>query len=395
MKKRAIYTVVVVVLCAMIAISGCSTKGPAEQAEAPAPDNNSSAPASESVVAEAPASEAPASEAPASPATEAPASPSSVENSNPDLDGIDLTGKTPDGKQIVIGYNAFGDTSDFSKELTKGLISRAEAAGMKVLRADTGGDASTAIKNVDSFLTQGANVIIDVSWDLSACEAVAQKCKENSIPCIISDIPVETEGTYYMGVDNDGVGLTTGHSAAKYIKEKWGGQLDFLVLTYVEAWGDGVRPRVAKVVDALREDGIDIPDDKIIYIDPQTSDSTVVCKQKGTDFLTAHPDAKHILFVGCNEGSAQGLLAAVETSNRVSDSLIVSVDLTDMGISNLYKDDNCWMGSTAFFPENYGAVLVPMVQAVIDGKKINLIQPAQIKFVDRTNIKDFYPNPNK
>jgi ribose transport system substrate-binding protein len=149
------------------------------------------------------------------------------------------------------------------------------------------------------------------------------------------------------------------------------------------------------VIDGLAEEGIKVPTSNVVYVDPQTSDSTVVAKQLGTDFLTAHPNAAHVLFVGANEGSAQGLLSAVETSNREDDAIVVSIDLTDMGISNLYMEDNVWIGSTAFFPENYGAVLVPMVQDILAGKKIDLVQPAEIQFVDRSNIREFYPDPNK
>lgn len=302
---------------------------------------------------------------------------------------------TTAAKQIIIGYNAFGDTSDYSKAISTNLIAKAESLGMKILRADTAGDASTAIKNVDSFITQGANIIIDCSWNLSACEAVAKKCTEAKLPCILIDIPVSDPNAYFMGVNNEDVGNTIGAAAAKYIVEKWGGKLDWVVLAYVEAWGEAVRPRVSTIPAALKKGGVTFDEKNVVYIDPQTSDSTVVAKQLGTDFLTAHPDAKHILFVGANEASAQGLLSAVEISNRDADCVVVSNDLTDMGIANLYKDDNVWIGSCAAFPENYKDVLIPMVQDIMAGKTIDKNQYQKIGFVDRSTIADYYPNPNK
>ena len=304
------------------------------------------------------------------------------------------TQESEEEKQMVIGYNSYGDTSDFSKRLSEGFIERAEAAGMKVLKADTGGDPTKAIKNVDSFIQQGADLIFDCSWVVSACEAVADKCQEQGIPCIITDIYVENESAYYMGIDNNEVGLTTGTAAGKWINENWGGELDYVLIAINESFGEGVRPRVGSVAEGLSQEGIEISEDRIVWVDPQSSDASVACKQLGTDFLTAHPEEKHILMVGANDEMAQGFLSAVETSGRTSDCILVSNDLTTMGISSLYND-NIWLGSTAFFPENYGAALVPMIEDLLSGKEVPKEVYTEINFVDRNNISQYYENPDK
>jgi ribose transport system substrate-binding protein len=306
------------------------------------------------------------------------------------------TSSSEASEQIIIGYNAYGDSVDFSKKVTEGLMKSAEAINAKVLKADTNGDTQTALANTESFIAQGAHVIIDTTWSISAGEAIAKKCLENNVAAIISDIPVETEGAYYMGVSNPQVGTITGKAVADYAKKNWDSKIDNMLITYIEKWGDGVKPRVSNVPVAVREAGIDLPDEKITYVDPQSSDATVTSKQLATDFLTAHPDSKRIVLVACNEQAAQGLLAGVETSNRSDDCIVVSVGLDNLGIENLYKEQpNAWIGSTAFFPEKFGEVMVKMIQDMHAGKEVEQAQYIENVFVDRNNISQYYPNPNK
>lgn len=333
MKKRKLWSVILAAAMTLMLLAGCSTKGPAESG-----------------------------------------------------------GDDGEEEQIVIGYNAYGDTSDFSKRLTEGFIEQAEAAGMKVLRADTEGDATKATQNVDTFLQQGANVIVDSSWVVSACESVADKCEEAGVPCVIIDIYVENESAYYMGIDNNEVGITTGTGAAEWINENWDGELDYVLISFNESFGEGVRPRVSAVIDGLKENGVTVDENNVAWVDPQSSDAAVTCKQLGTDFLTAHPDSSKILMVGANDEMAQGLLAAAEASGRTDDCILVSNDLTTMGISSLYQD-NIWLGSTAFFPENYGDTLVPMIEKIMNGEETEKEAYTEIKFVDRNNIADYYENP--
>lgn len=295
--------------------------------------------------------------------------------------------------QIIIGYNAYGDVSEFSQEITKGIMEFAEKADYKVLRADTGGDAATAVQNVDTFLLQGANVIVDCSWDTSACEAVADKCSENNVLCIVLDIYVENADAYYVGVDNNAVGLSTGKGAGEWITNNWEGQLDYILIAYNEAFGEGVRPRVGKIPEGLSELGIEVPVENIVWVDPASSDAAATCKQLGTDFLTAHPDAKHILMCGANDEMAQGFLAAAETANRTENCIVVSNDLTSIGISNIYED-NIWVGSTGFFPEYYGNTVTQVIADIFAGNEVAHEINTDIMFMTVENIGDHYANPN-
>ncbi len=300
---------------------------------------------------------------------------------------------TESAQEIIIGYNAYGDTVDFSKNLTSGLEAAADEIGATLLKADTGGDPVKALSNAKTFITQGADVIIDSSWVVSACEAVAKECEANDIPCIISDIYVDVDSAYYMGVDNENVGLVTGEAVADYAFANWDGEIDQVLISYIEAFGEGVKPRVSGVPVAVNAAGIDLPDENVTYVDPGSSDATVAGKQQATDFLTAHPDDHHIVFVGANDQMAAGLLAGVETSNREDDCIVVSVGCDSTAQANLHNESaNAWIGSTAFFPEKYGEILIQMTQDILAGKDVDKAQFIENVFITHDNIDQYYPS---
>ena len=168
---------------------------------------------------------------------------------------------------------------------------------------------------------------------------------------------------------------------------------DYILIAYNEAFGEGVRPRVGKIPEGLAELGIEVAEDNIVWVDPASSDAAATCKQLGTDFLTAHPDAQHILMCGANDEMAQGFLAAAETANRTSNCIVVSNDLTSIGISNIYED-NIWVGSTGFFPEYYGNTVTQVIADIFAGNEVAHEINTDIMFMTAENIGDHYANPN-
>jgi ribose transport system substrate-binding protein len=299
------------------------------------------------------------------------------------------TTKAEPVKKVLIGYDAFSDTVSFSKKITDNLLADAKKEGITVVKADSSGDPTAAMKNVDSFIAQGATVIVECSWVVAAVEAVAKKCKAANIPCISIDIPVAD--AYFFGTNNVNAGKVAGKSAADFIKKTWDGKLDSVLISYTENAGPEVKKRCSGIIDGLREAGIDIPDKNVTWVDPQSSDGTIAAKQFGTDYLTAHPDSHKILFAAVNDQSGLGFLSAVETANRGKDVAIVTHGADDPGILNL-KKDNQWLGSVGYFPEKYGDYVMKLILDLNKGTKIAQETYMENVFIDRSNVKQIYPD---
>ncbi len=246
------------------------------------------------------------------------------------------------------------------------------------------------MKNVEAFLLQGANYIIECSWSVAAVEAVAKKCKAAGVPCISIDIPVAD--AYFFGVNNTEAGMTTGNAAVAAIKKNWGGKLDFLVLGYQANAGEEVKKRCSGIIDAIKMAGIAINDSQVVWMDTGGSEGTLTSKSKGTDFLTAHPKATKIVFGCVNDQAGQGFWSAAETSGRTKDVLVVSQGADDPALANLKKPANNWLGSTAYLPEQYGDYILGMIVSLDAGKTVEKQVFMRTQFVDKTTVKKLYPN---
>ncbi len=341
MKKLTV--VIVLVLTAIFVFTACT--------QAPAP-----APASEAPASEAPASEAPASEAPAS---EAPAS------------------EAPADKKVVIGFNNGTDTLDFLKNVHDGIESEAKKAGVELLYAESNFDPEQILPNINTLLMQGADVIIDFNVNAEIGGNIVEVCKEKGVPVIGIDVEYVSAGgdkSWFMGANNQRSGELVGEAIADEVQKKFGGELEELVLFFNSENGDEVKKRVGGVVDGLKNKGITLEESQVEWIDLGGGgpDTTVSGKDKFTSWLTANPKATKVAVACVNDETSQGVLAAIETIGREKD-----VILGSHGVSPQYTDavmagiGECWIGSTAYYPERYGEYLIPLAIDLATGKNTN------------------------
>jgi len=298
--------------------------------------------------------------------------------------------------EIVVGYIAYTDGLDFSYVISENMKANAEARGIKLLKTDSNGDATKALQAVDTFLMQGADFIVDSTWVAAATQTMAQKCMDAGVPFISIDIPVDeayAENSHFMGVNNYVAGTVTGTAAVDYIKANWEGQLDYILIAYTESTGDGLKPRIYGAVDAIRNAGIEIADENVVWVNPQSTDATVEAKSLTTDFLTAHPDAKHIAMFCVNDQAAMGMEAGVAASDRSADVIVCGQGCDAPGIENLRKEeDTCWIGSTGYFPETYGNyIFEQIIDVYLAGEKPEANVFMEHVFITKDNIDQYYP----
>lgn len=175
----------------------------------------------------------------------------------------------------------------------------------------------------------------------------------------------------------------------------WQSKIEQLVLFFNSENGEEVKKRLSGIYDGLIESGeIELAEENVEYIDlgGGGSDTTLVGMQKLTDFLTAHPDLKHIGIGTVNDQTAQGCFSAIESSARQDHCIIVSHGCDNPCIENLRKPEaNCWIGSTGYFPEKYGDYIIPLALDILAGKNPDKMQTMEHIFIDRSNINEYYP----
>jgi ribose transport system substrate-binding protein len=147
-------------------------------------------------------------------------------------------------------------------------------------------------------------------------------------------------------------------------------------------------------VDALKAaSGVTMPaDDMIIEVDAGASDQAATLKTYAQDFLTAHPDLHHVIFLANNDESGAGLFAGVQLSGREADCFIGTT-----GGDTPFQDHiragggNCWVGSTSFAPEKYGEYVIPMAIDILEGKDVPLMVYMEHFVITADNIDEYYP----
>ena len=98
------------------------------------------------------------------------------------------------------------------------------------------------------------------------------------------------------------------------------------------------------------------------------SDTTLVANQKMTDWLTAHPNLRHIAVGTVNTETGQGVFSAVQAAERDKDVFMATNNNGKQTLAAWALGDNCWLGGTAYYPTKYGDYIIPLCIDIINGK---------------------------
>lgn len=297
------------------------------------------------------------------------------------------TTKAPEG--MVLGYINYTDALDTPMRFHKGVEKICEENGIKVIYAEASGSETEMMAACDNFILQGADIIVDSNWNVAGGSALVQKCNDAGIPLISVDTLYEGENSYFVGVDNDNVGVLAGQAAAKYIEKKFEGQIDYVVASFSASLG-AINTRTTNGVKGIREAGYSVPDENYFELECGSGDATQMAKQQMTDWLTAHPDGTVAVIAG-NTEMGLGFQAAIESQNRADDCIIVSCGL-DTNVESAFKEgSDLWVAAIDFMCDYYGETLVPLAIRLVNGERPSeIMNYVQIRYIDAENYADFY-----
>lgn len=250
-------------------------------------------------------------------------------------------------KDVIVGFINYSDEIDATRLVHTGMEKVAKEMGIKLIYGTAKSDAQQMVSAADNFIVQGAKAIVDFNFNQGGGAALKEKCNAAKIPLISIDMNYG-DGTYFVGVNNQQAGEFAGDGALNGIKEKFGGKLDYVVITVGASLGDEINKRTRGVVDSLRKAGLDLPKDKVIEMETGSGDMTLVSKQQATDFLTAHNDAKKVLFVSGNDQGGLGIMSAIASQKRETDCLLVTHGCEQPSRIALNKSDPVWYGSVDY-----------------------------------------------
>ncbi len=107
-------------------------------------------------------------------------------------------------KTIAVSWKIFQEERWKTDEgIIKSIV---EANGDKYISADAQGSAAKQLTDVESLISQGADVLLIVPYDSEAILPAVEKAASEGIPMISYDVQIEHPAALYMTFDNVGVG---------------------------------------------------------------------------------------------------------------------------------------------------------------------------------------------
>jgi ribose transport system substrate-binding protein len=264
----------------------------------------------------------------------------------------------------------------------------AEAGNIELVLADNKLDGATAMANADNFILQGVDGVIEFQTDEKFGNVMMDKFRAEGIPVIAIDIPMP--GATFFGADNYRAGAMAGEAAAEWVKENWEGQVDAILVLELPQSGPIPAARMQGQLEGVQNNIPNpVPEDMVFFLDSKNTQDEAF--KVVSDVLPKIPEAEHIVAVHINEGTALGTIAAFEAAGRGEQLITVSQGADPSGRVEMVKEGSRHIGSTGYFPEDYGSYLVP---AIIDALECKPLPPAiyvDHQFINKDNVCDFYP----
>ena len=285
---------------------------------------------------------------------------------------------------VRVGYISYGESTTYVHTITKGIEDAAKANNVDVIVCDSAQDAEKALQCAIRFKQQNVQGIINYQGDATAAERICAQGPDVPVIAItVHQAPCETSWT---GADNAVAGEIAGKALGEYFKSKFNCEYDAFVAVEVTATGKAGIDRIGGYKNGFSSVCGDIQNLKAF----DSKADAQIARSNMTDILTSLPNAKRIIIVGMADGLVLGAISAAASADRLDQVYASAQGLDASGVCAMRKYPDSWIGDTAYFPENYGNVVIPAIVKAIKGEKLPAVLPAKAEFVTPATVDKYY-----
>ena len=292
------------------------------------------------------------------------------------------------GKKYVIGFANIIRTVNFTQLVEKGIQRNADAAGVDLVIGDNQGSGPTALQVAETFIQRNVDFVIEFQTDANFGAQIMQKMNAAKIPVVAIDIPMG-EATFF-GANNPYSGFLGGSYLGQAAIAKWGAAKANQAYAVI-----GELPQ-SGVVPKMRTDGQEagikavlksLPSDHLIKID--TKNVLEESFKQMSNVLGRIPPGSPIIVTAINDGSTKGMVQAVKAAGRQDDLLAVGMGADEL---DALLDEEPFVASVGYFPENYGNYLIPLSFMIMAGKTVPAGVLISHVMVTPMNVCKIYPD---
>jgi ribose transport system substrate-binding protein len=289
---------------------------------------------------------------------------------------------------IKIGFANLGESMPFAVDVRHGLEQAAqEASNVDLIVADNQLDGGVALQVADRLIAKGVDLVIEYQIDEKVGGLLMDKFKRAHIPVIAVDIPMI--GATYFGVDHYRAGHMAGVALGRWLVEQWDGAFDRLIILEEKRPGALPATRIQGQLDGLQEVMGEVSTSQILYLD--SGNTTEISQANMLQALQELSTARRLAVISFNDDAAFGAIGAARELGREGDVVIVGQGADRIVRKEIRHPESRVIGSTAYWPEQYGAKLIQVATKILNGEPVPPAVYNEHIFITQDNIDKFYP----
>jgi len=283
-----------------------------------------------------------------------------------------------------IGYAQLSSDQPFVQKVTQGLMQAAEKSRVEILVADNRNSPEDAVKNAAWLIAQKVDFVVEYEFHYRVGPVLANMFHKAGIPTLAIDIPMPS--AIYFGANNYAVGSAGGEALAQFAQQHWRGRVDHILLLEIPAAGPVPHSRVLGTLDGIRS------------VLPKLQEKCVLHSNgKGTEaggylatrrVIRSLGTRARLLIAAANDNCARGAIRAIHESGRERFTAIMAQGGLDEALeAELSKPGSPLIGAVNYFPEKYGARILPIILQCLNGQPVPPALYVEHKLILRDGLR--------
>ncbi len=287
-------------------------------------------------------------------------------------------------KPYTIAFAEGWAANAFSVPIHQGVYMYAKQAGVKVVYCDNQFKTDVAVSCAQELVSEHPDFAIESNWQSGVVNVLSSIWTKAKVPTVNDD--VWHPNSIFFGANNYESGTIAGKAAGEYAKKQWGCKNLWVFLGEHKEEGAAAALRLSGFSDGVQEVCGTLPSSQIDseIMAAGTTDQAITVT---TDWLTAHPQAQHIVATSIDDERSTGIAKAFVATHR--DGVAVGQGADTVGIAAV-KDapvsKNHYLGTVAFFNNKYALYMMSIALDVLAGKPVPQEVHVQHVFIDHNTV---------
>nr|PZN49449.1 MAG: hypothetical protein DIU68_20050 [Chloroflexota bacterium] len=297
-----------------------------------------------------------------------------------------------DTRHYRLGFANLGENRPFAVAVRQSLEAAAlDARHIDLVIGDNQYNSEVALEVADALIQSGIDLAIEFHYDEKIGSMLVSKYNRAGIPVIAVDIPMI--GATFFGVDNYRAGWDGGVALGQWIKERWDGHIDRLIVFERPASGPVPATRTLSQIEGLESVIGRVPEAKRIYLADEEGSVDAIADLLA-DVLDTLPHTARVAVICFNDPTVEGMLRAARVTGREKSVVCASLGAGTRTIRDeLRRPDSMIAAAILFPPDEYGRGLVDLAVRILRGERVPPAVYIEHVLLDSSNISTLHPEP--